>query len=326
MLQYQVVHNLSVGRRSEEVLRVLDGLQSGGLCPENWVRDAPTLDPTRVLGPNSMLGQYRIEEQIGAGTYGIVFRAHDLTLQRTVALKIFRPESNSAPRRFLDEARTAAALNHPNVCTIFAVDDSAGVSMIVMEHIEGRPLKKIVEAGKLSVDETKSLTRQIAQGMAAAHANQIVHGDLKPANIMVTREGTAKIMDFGLAHREPDSSPTSETGTWETADPTGLSGTPDYMSPEQARSEPASSQSDVFALGLIVYEMLTGERAIRGGNLLSVLRQIDTLDAAHYAEGMPEPFATILRRALVSVAAERDLTMTDIVELLEWRDYTIAQS
>ena len=221
-----------------------------------------------------------------------------------MALKIFRPESNSAPRRFLDEARTAAALNHPNVCTIFAVDDSAGVSMIVMEHIEGRPLKKIVEAGKLSVDETKSLTRQIAQGMAAAHANQIVHGDLKPANIMVTREGTAKIMDFGLAHREPDSSPTSETGTWETADPTGLSGTPDYMSPEQARSEPASSQSDVFALGLIVYEMLTGERAIRGGNLLSVLRQIDTLDAAHYAEGMPEPFATILRRALVSVAAK----------------------
>ena len=140
VLQYQVVHNLSVGRRSEEVLRVLDGLQTGGLCPENWARDETTLDPTRVLGPNSVVGQYRIEAQIGSGTFGVVFRARDLTLERSVALKIFRSGGNSAPRRLLEEARTAAALNHPNVCTVFAVDDSDGVSMIVMEHIDGQPL------------------------------------------------------------------------------------------------------------------------------------------------------------------------------------------
>jgi eukaryotic-like serine/threonine-protein kinase len=324
VLQYQVVHNLSVGRRSDEVLRVLDGLQTGGLCPENWVRDEPTLDPTRVLGENSVVGQYRIEAQIGSGTFGVVFRARDLTLKRTVALKIFRSLGNVAPRRLLDEARAAAALNHPNVCTVFAVDDSDGISMIVMEHVDGQPLKKILEAGKLPLEDAKAITRQVALGMASAHANLIVHGDLKPGNIMITPEGTAKIMDFGLAHRESHPSPTDETATWETADPSGLSGTPDYMSPEQARSEPAAWQSDVFALGLILYEMLTGQKAIRGGNLLSVLRQIDTLDPAHYAEGMPEPFATILRRALVTDPRKRDITMADIAELLEWRDYSLA--
>jgi serine/threonine protein kinase len=325
-LQYQVVHNLSVGRRSDEVLRVLDGLQTGGLCPENWARDEPTLDPATVLGPNRVLGQYRIEAQAGEGTYGVVFRARDLTLERTVALKIFRPGKSGASRRMLDEARAAAALNHPNVCTVFAVDDSDGVSMIVMEYVDGRPLKKMLEAGKLPLSEARAIGRQIALGMADAHAHQIVHGDLKPGNIMVTLDGMVKIMDFGLAHRDPNGSPTSETATWETADPSGLSGTPDYMSPEQVRGEPAVSQSDVFALGLILYEMLTGEKAVRGGNLLSVLRQIDTLDATRFSDGMPEPFGTILARSLATDLANRQITMADIAELLEWRDYTIASA
>lgn len=317
VLQYQVVHNLSVGRRSEEVLRVLDGLQTGGLCPENWARDEPTLDATSVLGENSVVGQYRIEAQIGSGSFGVVFRARDLTLERTVALKIFRSALGTSPRRLMDEARAAAALNHPNVCTIFAVDDSDGISMIVMEHVAGRPLKKILDGGKLPLEDAQNVARQIALGMTNAHAHKIVHGDLKPANIMVSPEGVVKIMDFGLAHREPLTSPTADTGTWETADPSGLSGTPDYMSPEQARSEPASSQSDVFALGLMTYEMVTGQKAINGGNLLNVLRQIDTLDAARYAEGQPEPFATILGRSLVTDPKRRDISMAEIAELLE---------
>ncbi len=323
VLQYQVVHNLSVGRRSDEVLRVLDGLQTGGLCPESWSRDTPTLDPTRLLRPNSVIGQYRIEEEIGSGTFGVVYRARDLMLERNVALKVFRPGHVGSPRKFLDEARAAAAINHPNVCTIHAVDESDGISMIVMEHINGKVLGDVLSAGKLPVNEVSRVGRQVALGMGAAQALRVVHGDLKPANIMVAADGTAKIMDFGLAQRRPTASPVQETGSWETVDPAGLSGTPAYMSPEQARSEPATPQSDVFSLGLMLYEMLSGEKAIRGENLLDVLRQIDTLDAEQYASGMPEPFATILRRTLVPEASKRDITMNDIAELLEWRDYKL---
>jgi eukaryotic-like serine/threonine-protein kinase len=317
VLQYQVVHNLSVGRRSEEVIRVLDGLQTGGLCPESWSRDAPTLDPTRVLRSGSVVGQYRIEDEIGSGSFGVVYRAHDLTLERAVALKVFRPGRVGSPRKFLDEARAAAALNHPNVCTIHAIDENDGISMIVMEHINGQTLDMLLAGGRLSVDETRNITRQVSQGMSAAHARQIVHGDLKPANIMVGGDGAAKIMDFGLAQRRPLAAHAQEPGSLETVDPAGLSGTPAYMSPEQARSEPASLQSDVFSLGLMLYEMLTGEKAIRGDNLLDVLRQIDTLDAEKYSAGQPEPFATILRRALVPDVRKRDITMSAVAEMLE---------
>jgi alkyl hydroperoxide reductase subunit AhpC/predicted Ser/Thr protein kinase len=316
VLQYQVVHNLSVGRRSEEVLRVLDGLQTGGLCPENWGRDTPTLDPTRVLRAGSIVGQYRIEDELGSGSFGVVYRARDLTLERTVALKVFRPGPSGSPRTFLNEARAAAALNHPNVCTIYAVDDSDGVSLIVMEYLEGEPLDKRLSAGPLPPEDAKRIARQVASGMSAAHAGHVVHGDLKPANIMVGSDGMAKVMDFGLARRRATGSAARESGLQETVDPSVLSGTPAYMSPEQARSEPASPQSDVFSLGLMLYEMLRGEKAIRGDNLLDVLRQIDTLEPERYAQGLPAPFDAILRRALVPRMEQRDIGMGEIAELL----------
>jgi alkyl hydroperoxide reductase subunit AhpC len=153
VLQYQVVHNLSVGRRSDEVLRVLDGLQTGGMCPEGWSRDEPPLDPTRVLGPNRIVGQYQIDSEIGSGAFGVVYQARDLLLERKVALKVFRPGKIGTPRKFLEEARAAAALNHPNVCTIFAVDESDGISMIVMEYVGGQTLRNRLESGKLPLED-----------------------------------------------------------------------------------------------------------------------------------------------------------------------------
>jgi eukaryotic-like serine/threonine-protein kinase len=324
VLQYQVVHNLSVGRRSDEVLRVLDGLQTGGMCPEGWNRDEPPLDPTRVLGKNRIVGQYKIEAEIGSGTFGVVYRARDLTLERPVALKVFRPGKIGASRKFLDEARAAAALNHPNVCTIFAVDESDGISMIVMEYVAGQTLKQRLAAGKLPLADAVNVARQIALGMAAAHAVGIVHGDLKPANIMIAPDDVAKIMDFGLAHKQPLATPTDETASWETADPGGLSGTPQYMSPEQARGEPATTASDVFSLGLILYEMVSGTKAVSGDSLLDVLREIDTLDGERYAHDVPEPLATILRRALAADARSRDITMTEIAAMLDLRDHAVA--
>jgi alkyl hydroperoxide reductase subunit AhpC len=320
VLQYQVVHNLSVGRRSEEVLRVLEGLQTGGLCPENWSRDTPVLDPTRVLRAGSVVGHYQIQAELGSGTFAVVYRAKDLTLERTVALKVFRPRNPSSSRMYLEEARAAAALNHPNVCTVFAVDESDGVSMIVMEHVDGQPLKDRLAGGPMAMDEARLLGRQMALGMAAAHAAGVVHGDLKPANIMVASGDVAKIMDFGLAHRREVVSSVAETGSWQTVDPMGISGTPAYMSPEQARAEAATTRSDVFSLGLILVEMLTGQRAIRGENLLDALRQIDTLDGEKFVDGMPEPLATIVRRSLVVDKSRRDITMAEIAELLSAPD------
>jgi alkyl hydroperoxide reductase subunit AhpC len=316
VLQYQVVHNLSVGRRAEEVIRVLDALQTGGLCPENWTRDEAPLDPTRTLRPNSVIGQFQIEASLGSGSFGTVFRARDLTLERTVALKVFHAAGRAAADALLREARAAAALNHPNVCTIFAVDAGEGAPMIVMEYVEGEPLSGMLTAGPLSPDLAAAMGRQVAAGMAAAHARGIVHGDLKPGNILVTPDGTAKVMDFGLAHRDPQGDAVAETGVWVPTEAPGISGTPSYMSPEQARGEPVGPAGDVFSFGLVLYEMVTGRRAVSGDNVLQVLRKVELLDADSLAADQPEPFRTVLRGALVADPGRRELTMARIGELL----------
>ncbi len=315
VLQYQVIHNLSVGRRSEEILRVLDALQTGGLCPENWTREEVPLDVSAILGPNHVLGSYRIEATLGSGTFGTVFRAHDVMLERTVALKVLRAGSALEPHALLAEARAAAALSHPNVCIIHAVDTSQGTPMIVMEYVAGQPLSSVLEKGPLEHPQVASLGRQIALGMAAAHAQGIVHGDLKPANIMVTPDGTAKIMDFGLARRRPLPA-VEETAVWSPTQSGALSGTPRYMAPEQARGEPVTPASDVFALGLLLYEMVTGRQAIGGASILEVLRRIDTLNPQQYAADVPEPFADILRRALIGDPTRRAIAMAEVAECL----------
>ena len=150
LVQYQVVHNLSVGRRSQEVLRVLAALQSGGLCREDWMADSQTVDPFKAIRPGSYFSHYLIEDEAGSGTFARVYRARDLQLDRSVALKVFKPDCPVTPSAALAEARAAAALNHPNLCTIYAVDDSAGVPIISMEYIAGESLSKAVEPGPLA--------------------------------------------------------------------------------------------------------------------------------------------------------------------------------
>jgi alkyl hydroperoxide reductase subunit AhpC len=316
VLQYQAVHNLSVGRRSDEVVRVLTALESGGMCPEDWCAECATLDPTQALKPGSMLGHYRIEREVGRGAFASVFRAHDTRLDRPVALKVFKAGSTSPPVAALAEARAAAALSHPNVCTIFAVDDSEGVPVISMELVDGQPLSALLQQGALSPGEVASLGRQMALGMAAAHALGIVHGDLKPANLLVTRGGVVKITDFGLARRASPPQTSEETQEWVFAKSAGISGTPSYMSPEQARGEPITPCSDVFSLGVVLYEMLTGTKAFTGQNILQVLHEIGNADSARYAAEVPEPFATVLRESFVAEVRARRLTMERIAEML----------
>jgi alkyl hydroperoxide reductase subunit AhpC len=318
-LQYQVVHNLSIGRRSEEILRVLGALQTGGLCCERWSSEAPhTIDPTKVLRPGRVISHYRIEEEVGSGSFSTVYRARDLTLDRDVALKIFKTADPSRSKKALVEARAAASLSHQNVGTIFAVDAAEGAAMIAMEYLPGRTVSGWIAEGPQPAEWVGMIVRQVALGMAGAHANGLVHGDLKPANIMVSDDGFAKILDFGLSRRE---SPASHIKLDDTADaidlePSGLSGTPSYMAPEQAQGLTPSTASDVFALGVIVYEMLTGRKAFPGKTLLQVLGQIARVDPDRLADDLPAPFDDLIRRALVPDPDERTICMAEIAAVL----------
>lgn len=317
VVQYSVVHNMSVGRRTEEILRVVDALQTGGLCPENWTPGTPLLDPTQVLTAGRVVGHYQIEQVLGRGSFATVYRARDMVLQRSVALKLIRPEPGRDLQFILHEARAAAALNHPSVCAIFAVEDDDGVPLIVLEYVPGQSLRDLLrESGALPRHEAVRIAREVASGMAAAHAAGVIHGDLKPDNVLIREDGAVKITDFGLARREGRSAETEDTIVWNPESMPSLSGTPAYMSPEQAAGNSATTASDVFAWGLIVYEMLTGQKAFDGTSLVSVLQQVSAVDADHLADQVDAPFDGLLRTVLQREPAKRGCSMPELAENL----------
>jgi alkyl hydroperoxide reductase subunit AhpC len=305
VLQYAVVHNASVGRRSDEVLRVLDGLQSGGLCPENWTAEMPTLDPTRSLAPGSVLAHYRIDQKLGSGSFATVYKAHDLTLERPVAVKVVQRGKVSNPAAVLAEARSAAALQHPNICTIYSIDDSEGVPLIVMEYVPGWPLTEVVKDRPLAREVCARIGRQIADGMAAAHAVGLVHGDLKPENILLADDGTVKITDFGLSRRDQQNPAASETVTWDGDGGGGVAGTPAYMAPELLDGQRATPASDVFALGLVLTEMLTSKKVFAATSVLEVFGLIRAMDPDQIVRELPPRLAALIRRTLAADAGAR---------------------
>ena len=214
------------------------------------------------------ISHYKILEKLGEGGMGVVYKARDTKLDRTVALKFLAPHvigGDEEQSRLIREAKSAAALNHPNICTIHEIDKAEGRTFIAMECIEGQSLKDRVESGPLALEEAMDIAVQIAGGLGQAHEKGIIHRDIKPANILVTLAGQAKIMDFGLAK--------SLGGTLLTQSGTTI-GTVAYMSPEQARGGEVDARTDIWSLGAVLYEMVTGERPFTGNYEQAVIYQI----------------------------------------------------
>ncbi len=253
-----------------------------------------------LLG-TSLNGRYRLDAKVGAGGMSTVYRAFDMTLERPVAIKLLHREIASDSdqiERFRREARAVAQLSHPHIVTVIDAGEDDGRPYIVFEYVEGRTLKQAIkEAGRLPVSEAVAYALEIARALGCAHDNNIVHRDVKPQNVLVDVEGRAKVTDFGIA-RSLD-----EEGL--TADGRVL-GTTDYVSPEQALGHPVTPQSDLYSLGIVLYEMLTGEVPFKGENQVAVAMK-------HVREALPDvqarrPEVSAALAAIVDRATAKDLT------------------
>jgi serine/threonine protein kinase/tetratricopeptide (TPR) repeat protein len=228
--------------------------------------------------PAELISHYRILGMLGSGGMGAVYRAEDTTLHRTVALK-FLPESVAHTGKVYEllkrEARTASALNHPNICTIYEVGEDAGEVFIAMEYIEGRTLSELIRQGPLPIEKVLRYSSQISSALAHAHEKGVVHGDLKPHNIIVAPQGDAKILDFGLARRSnPVEFDRQTVETASTECEVTLGGTFPYMAPEQIEGREASARTDIWSFGVVLYEMISGTRPFQGGNLFLLSNSI----------------------------------------------------
>ena len=216
---------------------------------------------------NKEIAGYEILGSLGEGGMGHVYRARDTTLQRDLALKVIRPESLTAvgKERFLREARACSRINHPNIITVYAAGEENGHPYMAMEFISGKTLRDIIDESPVTWQQAVRWVVDIADALSRLHQEGIVHRDLKPENVMVTEDGLVKLMDFGIAHIASSSTLTMEG--------TSL-GTVFYMSPEQAAGKKADARSDIFSLGTVLYEMLTGEFAFKGEHPMAVMYSI----------------------------------------------------
>ena len=254
-----------------------------------------------LLVPGSQIGQFRIERELGRGAVGVVYLAHDTKLDRQVAIKSLPAEVIDNPKvrsRFAREARVLASLNHSNIATIYEqLEKIEGHGYLVLEYVPGQTLAERIAKSKLELNDVLSIAKQIAEAMAAAHEQDVIHRDLKPGNIKITPEGKVKVLDFGLAKAVGGEAIDEHTTVTE---PGRMFGTPAYMSPEQARGSPTDKRSDIWSLGCVLYEMLTGVTPFKGETVSDTLVNIlqSEPDWQILPKDTPENICILLRRCL----------------------------
>jgi len=264
------------------------------------VSQTMTIQKPAIFSGTTIAGKYKIIEEIGRGGMGVVYKAKDMRLDRTVALKFLSSELTQdieANQRFVQEAKAAAALNHPNITTVYEIEEHQGQTFIAVEHIHGQSLKQRLEGGPLAIDAAKDIALQVAEGLKEAHDKGIVHRDIKPANIMLTEKGKAKITDFGLA-KLSDGADLTKAST--------IMGTVAYMSPEQAGGEEVDHLTDIWSLGAIFYEMLAGKKPFTKKHDQALIFSIlhDRLKSVSSLRSeIPSYIETTIQRAL-----EKDVT------------------
>jgi Tol biopolymer transport system component len=293
---------------------------------EEGMLDRPAWAPEAArLTIGQQVSHYQIQEKLGEGGMGAVYRAYDTELRRPVALKVLPPEYASDPERrerLLREARAASALNHPNIVGIYEVGSDHGVDFIAMEYIEGKSLGDIIPGRGLPLGKALDYAVQIAGGLAKAHAAGVIHRDLKPGNIMLTgpasgHPGLVKLLDFGLARRVELGEGHDTTLTIEGA----ILGTPAYMSPEQAQGKPADARSDVFSFGSVLYQMVTGRRAFEKDSHISTLAAVVQEEPRPLPSSVPRDLERTIARCLRKDPERRFQHMDDVrVALLELKE------
>lgn len=276
------------------------------------------------------VSHYKILERLGSGGMGEVYKAYDLTLNRLVAVKLLAAEMTSdkeRKQRFIQEAKTASALNHPNICTIHEIGESDGLDYIVMEYIAGRTLKEAIHSGSLDLRHKIEIAIQAAEGLSKAHDAGIVHRDIKPENIMISGDGYAKIVDFGLAKLTEVRNPGNGEESLDSAErlrmtgtkPASLTtpgvvlGTVGYMSPEQARAKAIDHRSDIFSFGTVLYELFTGRDPFPGASPIEVLHAVLTDAPKPVSSDLPDVLRHIIAKALEKDPDHRYQTMKELV-------------
>jgi TolB-like protein len=279
------------------------------------------------------LGHYEIVDKLGHGGMGEVFRAQDTKLKREVALKVLPSDladDKERLSRFQREAESIAALNHPNIVTIYSVEEDDGTHFLTMELVGGKSLDKIIQKNGLPLDEVFDIAIPLADALSSAHETGIIHRDLKPANVMVSEEGRVKILDFGLAKllQEPEEAQTAEDEATQALTEQGrILGTIPYMSPEQVQGRELDARSDIFSLGVILYEMVTGDRPFAGDTSADLISAIlrDTPDSASEVKmDLPHHLGRIIRHCMEKNPKRRYQSALDVRNELEGLRHEIA--